>query len=93
MNARSRSKSGAANKAPISSRSKGRNIQHDDMDVDGTGKENSISRGQKHSKKPKTTSRKPKLESRITIDCICTKGDDGSPMILCAECKIWYVIT
>ncbi|KAF5362569.1 hypothetical protein D9756_002357 [Leucocoprinus leucothites] len=22
--------------------------------------------------------------------CICSRGDDGSPMIRCAECKIWY---
>ncbi|KAF9530425.1 hypothetical protein CPB83DRAFT_850893 [Crepidotus variabilis] len=28
-----------------------------------------------------------------TVDCICTRGDDGSPMILCAECQIWYHFT
>ncbi|KXN87405.1 Transcription factor bye1 [Leucoagaricus sp. SymC.cos] len=22
--------------------------------------------------------------------CICSRGDDGSPMIRCAECKVWY---
>ncbi|KAJ2918693.1 hypothetical protein MD484_g1784, partial [Candolleomyces efflorescens] len=24
------------------------------------------------------------------INCTCSRGDDGSPMVHCAECKIWY---
>lgn len=27
------------------------------------------------------------------VHCMCSMGDDGSPMILCAECKIWYHFT
>lgn len=25
------------------------------------------------------------------VHCMCSMGDDGSPMILCSECKIWCV--
>ncbi|EKM81754.1 hypothetical protein AGABI1DRAFT_112005, partial [Agaricus bisporus var. burnettii JB137-S8] len=37
------------------------------------------------------TTKKQKSSRPIkTAYCTCTKGDDGSPMIRCAECKIWY---
>ncbi|KAF8159452.1 hypothetical protein B0H34DRAFT_404517 [Crassisporium funariophilum] len=27
------------------------------------------------------------------VDCFCSKGDDGSPMIYCQDCRIWYHFT
>ena len=36
--------------------------------------------------KPKKTKK-----SLRSVLCFCSKEDDGSPMILCSECKIWYV--
>ena len=24
-------------------------------------------------------------------NCTCTRGDDGTPMVVCGECHIWYV--
>ena len=32
-----------------------------------------------------------KESSMKPVDCICSRGDDGSPMILCSECQIWCV--
>jgi len=32
-----------------------------------------------------------KESSTKPVDCICSRGDDGSPMILCSECQIWCV--
>jgi len=94
MSTRSRAKPGVESKSTSNVRLKSRgNAQHDDMDVDGTGKENNISRGSaKPAKKQRKTAKgKDSVHSRKSIDCICSKGDDGSPMILCSECKIWYV--
>lgn len=36
------------------------------------------------------TKGRAKLKSS-KVYCSCRKGDDGSPMILCAECNEWYV--
>ena len=36
---------------------------------------------------------KARVKSRAgKVYCTCRKGDDGSPMILCAECNEWYVL-
>jgi hypothetical protein len=37
------------------------------------------------------TIRKQKSRPTKSAYCTCTKGDDGSPMIRCAECKVWCV--
>lgn len=31
-----------------------------------------------------------KAKPKTKVYCSCRKGDDGSPMILCAECNEWY---
>ncbi|KAF9482545.1 hypothetical protein BDN70DRAFT_801281 [Pholiota conissans] len=75
--------------------------QSDDMDVDshkGNGKENILSSAAKSSVHPQSGSqrskvRKTKQESLRSVDCTCTKGDDGSPMVYCSECGIWYHFT
>ena len=45
---------------------------------------------QSKSKTRTINSKKPKKSLRSVL-CFCSKDDDGSPMILCSECKIWYV--
>jgi hypothetical protein len=39
----------------------------------------------------KRSRKKVKGEQLESMDCFCSKGDDGSPMILCSMCKIWCV--
>jgi hypothetical protein len=41
-----------------------------------------------HSTTPKS---KSKPATSAVLYCTCSKGDDGSPMIRCAECKTWCV--
>ncbi|KAF8630111.1 hypothetical protein AX15_003072 [Amanita polypyramis BW_CC] len=41
----------------------------------------------------KTTNKKTGKELTKEINCTCTKGDDGSPMVRCAVCRIWYHFT
>ncbi len=68
------------------------------MDVDGEKKSSghspaktkAVSNGRATTTK-KTKGRKAKEKTVESVDCICSKGDDGSPMILCSECKIWCV--
>jgi hypothetical protein len=106
MSTRSRTRSGLLPKVSESpsvkpvSKSRG-NEQSDGMDVDshnGDGKENIKSLATRSSVAPlsgirKSKARKPKVrESLRTVDCTCTKGDDGSPMVYCSECRIWWVI-
>lgn len=65
------------------------------MDVDGVHKVNhakvksslSAANGRGVGKK------KIQEEDLESVDCICLKGEDGSPMILCSECRIWCVIS
>ena len=45
---------------------------------------------EKLAKIPNVKPRKKKNSLRPVL-CFCSKNDDGSPMILCSECKIWYV--
>lgn len=52
-----------------------------------TGKENVNGKsvqGMEKKDRSKATTLKP-------VHCMCSMGDDGSPMILCSECKIWCV--
>jgi hypothetical protein len=99
MSTRSRRKAGLASKTesePLTAakakvRSHGaRSAQADDMDMDVephsiNGKENLKSSAIKQGKKDKS---KKKL---LDLDCVCSKGNDGSPMVYCASCRIWYV--
>ena len=47
--------------------------------------------------RPTTTAKKqsqPKSKAILRVNvayCTCHRGDDGSPMIRCAECKLWCV--
>jgi len=68
------------------------------MDVDDKGKENVNTkakgvngRGVVSKKVRGTTGKKIKGEQLESVDCTCSKGDDGSPMIHCSMCKIWCV--
>jgi hypothetical protein len=49
-------------------------------DADQLGKENV-----KVKKPPKIVKKK----TRKTVLCTCQRGDDGSPMVYCGQCKIW----
>jgi hypothetical protein len=31
-------------------------------------------------------------QSAAKLYCLCRKGDDGSPMVLCSECQDWSAI-
>lgn len=82
------------------SRTHAQSAHSDDMDVDsntGESKENVKTLISKTSMPPPSRTRKSKPRkvkvrgSLRTIDCTCTKGNDGSPMILCSQCRIWYV--
>ncbi|KIM44727.1 hypothetical protein M413DRAFT_9028 [Hebeloma cylindrosporum] len=67
-----------------------RSAQADDMDVDLhslNGKENLKSTAIKQGKREKA---RKKL---VDLDCVCSKGNDGSPMVYCASCRIWYHFT
>jgi hypothetical protein len=98
MSTRSRRKSGLTSKtesesltaAKVKGRSHAtRTTNTDDMDVEPhsvNGKGNSKSYGIKQGKRDKL--KKPKL---LDVDCVCSKGNDGSPMVFCASCRIWYV--
>ncbi|KAG6854034.1 hypothetical protein C0991_011239 [Blastosporella zonata] len=37
-----------------------------------------------------TTAQKRSTRSTPAVHCICKKGDDGTPMIQCGECRTWY---
>ena len=93
--------SDSVNSAP---KARGRTLtQDDDMDVDthtltGEGKENMQAVASNTTMGPPlrmTRKNKPRKartrESLRTVDCICSKGDDGSPMVFCSQCQIWYV--
>ena len=95
MTTRSRTRSGVSRvpyTAPApkpQTKSKNRNLktQHDvDISSELEGKEVKEKTVKISNVKPRKT-KKP-LKS---ILCFCSKDDDGSPMILCSECKIWYV--
>jgi len=98
MSTRSRRKAGLASKTesePLTAakakvRSHGaRSAQADDMDVEPhsiNGKENLKSSAIKQGKKDRS---KKKL---LDLDCVCSKGNDGSPMVYCASCRIWCVL-
>ena len=98
MSTRSRRKAGLASRnesetltaAKARVRSHGaRSAQADDMDVEPhsvNGKENPKSSAIKHGKRDRS---KKKL---LDLDCVCSKGNDGSPMVYCASCRIWYVL-
>lgn len=43
------------------------------------------------STKSSAAPKRPKSKSPKVAHCTCSRGDDGSPMIHCAECKTWYV--
>ncbi len=106
MSTRSKTRSSLSSKASdlvnSAPKARGRTLTlDDDMDVDthtGEGKENMQAVASKTSMGPPLrTTRKSKprkartRESLRTVDCICSKGDDGSPMVFCSQCQIWYV--
>lgn len=83
MNTRSRTRSGTTT-TPKLQTSKNRMQKDRQHDVDNEGKE----------RKEQATSNVKSKKSKKTLKsvlCFCSKDDDGSPMILCSECKIWYV--
>ena len=73
----------------------------DEDDGDGNSKEKANTntkvkakvlngRGAAPRKGKNVTGKKVKSE-QLSVNCICSRGDDGSPMILCSMCKIWCV--
>jgi len=66
------------------------------MDVDDNGKESLITKAKVVNGRgvvsKKAKGKKVKAEQVESVDCTCSKGDDGSPMIHCSMCKIWCVL-
>lgn len=44
---------------------------------------------EKENVKVKKPSKTAKKKARKAIFCTCRRGDDGSPMVYCGQCKIW----
>lgn len=95
MNTRSRTRSGvskvsnATTSPKLQTKSKNRTLKDLQPDVD-------ISSGYEGREKKDKTSKISNVKSKSkkslrSVLCFCSKDDDGSPMILCSECKIWYV--
>lgn len=92
MSTRSRTRSGVSKVSTttpkLQTKSKNRTVKDPQHDVDiSSGYEGK----DKATKISDVKSKKSKKSLRSVI-CFCSKDDDGSPMILCSECKIWYVI-
>ena len=96
MNTRSRTRSGvskvsnATTSPKLQTKSKNRTVKDPQPDVDISSGYEGKERGDKTSKISNVKSKKSKKSLRSVL-CFCSKNDDGSPMILCSECKIWYV--
>ena len=96
MNTRSRARSGITKVSTTSptpksqSKSKNRTVKDPQQDVDISSGYEGKERKDKAIKFSNVNSKKPKKSLRSVL-CFCSKEDDGSPMILCSECKIWYV--
>lgn len=95
MSTRSRTRSGVSKVSyttpttKLQTKSKNRNQKDPQHDVD-------ISSGHEgkevKDKATKNLNVKGKTKKSLkSVLCFCSKDDDGSPMILCSECKIWYV--
>ena len=96
IHTRSRTRSGVSkvpNATPtpkLQSKSKNRILKDPQPDVDISSGYEGKEREDKSSKISNVKSKKSK-KSLKSVLCFCSKNDDGSPMILCSECKIWYV--
>ena len=96
MSTRSRTRSGVSkvpHTTPTLKLHKNRNLKdsrnaQQDMDI-SSGHEGKEAK-EKATKASNVKHRKAK-KSLKSVLCFCSKGDDGSPMILCSACKIWYV--
>lgn len=69
------------------------NSKSQDLDVQA-GKENNSVKVPAAGKSTAQVKGKARATSSTTSDqpfCTCKKGDDGTPMIHCTECKDWYV--
>ena len=92
MNTRSRTRSGVskvsnATTTPKSQTSKTRTQKDPQNDIDISSGYEGKERKDKAASNVKSKKSKKSLRSVL---CFCSKDDDGSPMILCSECKIWY---
>jgi hypothetical protein len=96
MNTRSRTRSGvpkvsnAATTPKSQTKNKDRTSKDPQPDVDISSGYEGKEGEDKTSKISNVKSKKSKKSLRSVL-CFCSKEDDGSPMILCSECKIWYV--
>ena len=93
VNTRSRTRSGVSKvsaSSPTQSKSKNRTVKDSQQDVDISSGYEGKEKKDKATKISNVNSKKPKKSLRSVL-CFCSKEDDGSPMILCSECKIWYV--
>jgi hypothetical protein len=96
MSTRSRTRSGVSKLSyttPITklkTTSKNRNQKDPQHDVDISSGHEGKEVKDKATRISNVKSRKTK-KSLKSVLCFCSKDDDGSPMILCSECKIWYV--
>ena len=91
MNTRSRTRSGVSKDATTTLKlqtSKNRTQMDPLHDVDISSGYGGKERKDKATSNVKSKKSRGSLRSLL---CFCSKDDDGSPMILCSECKIWYV--
>ncbi|RDB20911.1 Transcription factor bye1 [Hypsizygus marmoreus] len=66
-----------------------KSTQSAQSETDHPEKENVKSKTAKAPSKTPSAKRRS-LRSAAPVYCICQKGDDGSPMVQCGECRIWY---
>ena len=94
MNTRSRTRSGVS-KVSYETTTLKLQISKNRTQMDPLRHDVDISSGYEgKERKDKATSNvksKKSKKSLRSVLCFCSKDDDGSPMILCSECKIWYV--
>lgn len=60
--------------------------EHDVVIQNPRTRNGAIAKGAKRGKKKSSQTGVLKVMS-----CICSRGDDGSPMVICSACQIWYV--
>lgn len=88
------SDSSAPASIPVAKTSKSNSKLHD-VDIQ-SGKENKVAKGTAAGKSAQSKSLTGKARAMSTVSadkpfCTCKKGDDGTPMIYCTECKDWCV--
>lgn len=69
-------------------------VKHEEAETTADGDLNGVvSNGKAKTTKPapKRSKGKAEVAAPKSESCVCSQGDNGTPMVLCGECQIWYV--